>query len=831
MLHGIDTITAMNRELANYCKTAHMEFDCGGSGNINAELAIVSEAPGFREKQTRQPLIGSSGKVLWDILRKDGITRNQVYVSNVVKRMLISLSDDTEQKVKLSKAETEHWRQLLALELAALPNLRWIIALGDVAVHALTGNSGIRKWRGSVIHTEVEGRSVQVLCTYNPAFTLREPRMEIVFRMDCGKIKRMQQGLLHVPDITAHINPTYLEAMNYLDYLRSLRTPIGHDIETMGGETSCVGFAHSPTEGMCINFRTWGENRYSLVQERCLRQQIQRVLGDVHLNFVAQNGMFDAAWMWYKDRIRVHGYSFDTMLAHHTLYPSLPHDLGFITAQYTDYPYYKDERIDWVEKGDIDDHWRYNVKDCCITLRSAVGMRRELVATGLDRFYYEHVQRLQRHLVEMTVLGVKCDSKRRDALAITLGDRLAETKRLCQEAAREATGDRAYEFNPGSPQQLHRLFFDELGLVGRGTKTDAENRERMRKHPRTSESARHCIDAIDEYRKQAKFLSVYVKSGIDTDGRFRCEYRQTGVASAPGRLSSSQTPWGTGLNMQTIPEQGKDQFTIDEGYVATYYDMSQIEARIVAYLADIHVWKHQFEMARLHPGSYDAHCALAADMFGVPYEQVPTVDVDPVTGQRTIRYTSKRCRHGLNYRMAADRLATVTGLPMVDAERAYRLYHRATPQIVVWWNDLADLVRRDRQLTTCLGRRWRLLEKWSEDALTSVVAFEPQSTNGDHTASVIYKAREHRLWPRDARFLTNIHDANIAIHRPKDTEAVVAILRQYAEEPLYINSVKNRLAGRDRPEPLIVPADFKMTHPGEDGVHRWSTLGKLKLAA
>jgi hypothetical protein len=210
--------------------------------------------------------------------------------------------------------------------------------------------------------------------------------------------------------------------------------------------------------------------------------------------------------------------------------------------------------------------------------------------------------------------------------------------------------------------------------------------------------------------------------------------------------------------------------------------MSQIEARFVACLAHIPVWLRQFEQARLQPGTYDAHCALAAEMFKVSMSDVPRQDREP-DGKPTIRYIAKRCRHGLNYRMAPDRLATVTGLSAVEAEQAYRLYHMATPEITVWWDDLVALVRRDRSITTALGRRWMLLEHWSDDALDSIVAFEPQSLNGDWTSSVIYKAHNDKEWPPSARILINVHDANIALNRHEDGPAVRAIMKKYAEAP------------------------------------------------
>lgn len=514
------------------------------------------------------------------------------------------------------------------------------------------------------------------------------------------------------------------------------------------------------------------------------------------------------------------------MLAHHFLYPSLPHDLAFITAQYTDHPYYKDEGKGWREEGDINSFWEYNVKDCCITLAAAMKMEEELKEAGLHTTFHNHIMKLQPELVEMSVNGVMADGSRRDSLSISLGRELEEARELCQAAARAATGIPDYQFNPNSPSQLGKLFFEELRLVGRGTSTDHENRERIRKNVRTSPAARDLVSAIDSFKDKSKFYSTYVGATPDSDGRWRTAWKQTGVASAPGRLSSAQTHWRTGLNCQNIPEQAKDMFVAPAGWEFSYYDMSQIEARFVAYLADIPKWKQQFELARLHPGSYDAHCALASDMFKVPYEEVPRKDRTP-DGKPTIRYTAKRCRHGLNYRMAADKLATVTGLSSVESEQAYRLYHMATPEITVWWDDAIELVRRDRKITTCLGRRWLLLERFDPAALDSIIAFEPQSMNGDWTSSVIYKCHNDPRWPQSARIILNIHDANIALNRIEDGECVRDIMRTYAEQPFYINSVRNRLKGIDKPEPLIVPAEMAHSFPDENGIHRWSTIRKV----
>jgi uracil-DNA glycosylase family 4 len=832
MIAPVSSIPAMNLELKACVSGMGFAFDCGAGGKIDATIAIVAEAPGEREVQQRVPLIGGSGKYLWDVLRKDKITRNDVYITNVIKRKLVSAADGyglpaSKQKITITKQERVSWQHILLEELSRLPKLEYVIALGNFALEALVGVSGITDKRGSVFPVDINGRRVQVLCTYNPAHVMREPRTEIVFRMDLNKIQKLLNGTFSPPKIEALINPSFTEAMDALRWMHTLDTPIAYDIETMSGETACIGFAPSNNMGICINFRSQGQSHYRLVEEREIRLAIQSLLASPDIRLVAQNGHYDATWLWFKDRIKVNPCWHDTMLAHHFLYPALPHGLAFITAQYTDHPHYKDDGHLWKEEGDIDAFWRYNVTDCCITRIAAERMEQELIDAGTHATFHNHVMRLQPELIQMTVNGVSIDTELKEKFTYDLGRNLEETRELCQVKARLATGDSSYEFNPRSPAQLTKLLFTDLQLVGRGTSTDRENRDRIKRHPRTPESARALITTIDQYLQEARFVSNYVNARPDPDGRWRCDYKQTGVASAPGRLSSSQTSWDTGLNYQNIPEQAKGMFVAPPGWEFSYYDMSQIEARIVACLAHIPKWLSQFNAARLNPGSYDAHCALAAEMFKVPYEQVPTHDRDG-EGKPTIRYIAKRCRHGLNYRMAPDRLATVTGLSPVEAEQAYRLYHMASPEITVWWDDLVALVRRDRAITTCLGRRWMLLEHWGDDALDSIVAFEPQSINGDWTSSVIYKCHRDPDWPPTARILINVHDANIALNRHEDGEAVRAIMKKHAEHPLYINSVQNRLANKHDPTELIVPAEFGVSQPDENGVHRWSTIKKIK---
>ena len=98
------------------------------------------------------------------------------------------------------------------------------------------------------------------------------------------------------------------------------------------------------------------------IQDLCDSHRATRV------PLIGQNAQFDTYALRLKDWLSVR-FSDDTLLQHHTLYPQLPHNLGFLTSQYTTHPFYKDELDSWKEGGTIDDFWRYNGKDTCITLK------------------------------------------------------------------------------------------------------------------------------------------------------------------------------------------------------------------------------------------------------------------------------------------------------------------------------------------------------------------------------------------------------------------------------------------------------------------------------
>lgn len=841
----MQTTSELIERYSEKAQTLGLVVECPSDGLFSSTMAIVSDYPGPREVAARSPFVGGAGSKLWNVLRTNGYTRNDFYITNVSKRQVVTgdvPADDGPDvgALKLGRQEKELWLELTRWELSQLPNLRYVLCLGNLALEALTGNAGITDWRGSVIDvtlTNFDGherpRLVTAVCSFNPAAVLRNPKDELVFNMDLGRLRRVTEGRWQPHRVTVRTNPSVMEAVRYLRDLRKVGGPVAYDIETMGGETACVGFANDPHSAMCINLRTEREHRFGVEEELLLRKEIGKVLNDPNVKLVAQNGMFDSSWLWFKDGIKVQPAWFDTMLAHHTLYPWMPHNLGFLCTQYTTHPYYKNEKTLWREGGDIESFWQYNGKDCAITLACALGMEKELKKQDLDQFFYTHVMRLQHHLVRMTVGGILVDTELREGINETLAREVDRIKTEFFKAVHEATGDSDYYPNPLSTHALSDLLFRRLKLVGRGASTNEENRARMYQHPRTSDAARRVLSALDHYKEEQKFFSTYVDTDIDEDRRMRCEYKQTGVSKAPGRLSSSKVLWGHydaktkrvvqhGMNLQNQPTRAHSMFIADPGYTFVYADGAQAEARYVGWDAEISLWMEQFEQARLD-SKYDAHRALASLLYNVPYEDTPTADEEIAldgTRVKSIRYKAKRCRHALNYRMMADRLATTAGIPLQEAERLFAMYHRLHPELRRWWRKQEDDARSSRFLFNSYGRRLFIQGDLNQkETLESIVAYRPQSTIGDKVARVIYLCEDDPRWPANCRVGLNVHDAIIALTPIDQARLCGSIIKRYMEEPICV---------RPSLPPLIIPADVGIAEPDEWGVRRWSTIKKVK---
>ena len=135
-----------------------------GVGNPNADLMFIGEAPGRDEDLKGEPFVGRAGQLLTDIIKAMKLTRDDVYIANVVKcRPPENRNPEPEE---LDACRPYIRRQVEIIQ----PKV--IVTLGKFALQSLTEKSyGITATRGSWL----EYNGVKVMPTYHPAYLLRTP--------------------------------------------------------------------------------------------------------------------------------------------------------------------------------------------------------------------------------------------------------------------------------------------------------------------------------------------------------------------------------------------------------------------------------------------------------------------------------------------------------------------------------------------------------------------------------------------------------------------------------------------------------------------------------
>jgi uracil-DNA glycosylase family 4 len=141
-----------------------------GVGDPNADLMFVGEAPGFHEDKQGYPFVGQAGKLLDGLLGGIGLSREQVYIANVIKCRPPGNRDP--QPDEIEACESHLFRQL------ELIRPKVVATLGNFATKLLSGKShGITRVHGRPQETKLRGRPVLLYPLYHPAAALYTPAM------------------------------------------------------------------------------------------------------------------------------------------------------------------------------------------------------------------------------------------------------------------------------------------------------------------------------------------------------------------------------------------------------------------------------------------------------------------------------------------------------------------------------------------------------------------------------------------------------------------------------------------------------------------------------
>ncbi|MFN3270013.1 MAG: uracil-DNA glycosylase [Candidatus Kapaibacteriota bacterium] len=144
-----------------------------GSGNPNADIMLVGEAPGADEDIQGLPFVGRAGQLLTKLLKNFGIDRNDVYICNILKCRPPNNRKPLPSEIEMCKP--------YLLKQIELIQPKVIIALGATAVEGLFN---LKKKMGELRGKILNFNQIPVIVTYHPAALLRNPNWEKEFLDD-----------------------------------------------------------------------------------------------------------------------------------------------------------------------------------------------------------------------------------------------------------------------------------------------------------------------------------------------------------------------------------------------------------------------------------------------------------------------------------------------------------------------------------------------------------------------------------------------------------------------------------------------------------------------
>ena len=742
-------------------------------GVAHAKVLLCGEAPGETEEKEGRPFIGQAGRVLDSILEEVGIRREECYITNVVQVRPPGNNFDhfyTKEKArKVPSPELLEAYERLKGEIASCsPNV--IVPLGNEALKAITGLSGITKYRGSILVTNM-GKCVPSI---HPASVARNWQYRPAVVSDFHRIKKESE----FPEV--RITPKELviaystqEAMRWLDEIEKAKE-FAFDIETESEQITCISFSHKENFGVSIPFWFAGSSLRSTTDELLIWRTISRVLATG--NSIAHNGIYDREFLKQSLSIIVDKYTFDTMLGFHCLYLELPKALDFVSSIYTDVPYYKDD----IDSEEMDVYFRYNATDSMVTYLCAIEERKELEERGLTEFYYTHMHRLVEPILDMQLRGVRWDREKRNELR-------KETRKEIDTLTTEFEG-LAPGVNPSSPKQLSTLLYTTLGYPKQTTKDKATGAIRVTTNEEAISKLRalrpnRILDILLNIREKSKLLSTYLEVKLDEDNRIRCSYNITGTET--GRLSSSATTRGTGTNLQNIPESVRELFIPDEGKIFLNADLSQAEARVVAYLSG------DSRLIEVLKNGGDIHRKNAANIFRKKEEDVTNEE----------RQLAKRVIHASNYGMGPVTFSRNAGVTVPEAKRLLNQYFVTYPRIKVWHMQVQNALKQSRRLRAPSGRERIFFNRFDDSLVKEGLAYIPQETVGTIVNDALIELWEDKS--HGIELLLQVHDSILCQcpDNPDSVTSAVSRLVRALTRPITIN-------GRV----LIIPTDVKIGH-------------------
>ena len=806
-----------------------------GVGNPNAELMIVGEAPGYYEDIEGLPFVGPSGNLLDAMLQTVGISRGEVYVTNVVKHrpprndlaMLHVIGVDIKEQVENLETEIR----------AIRPNC--ILALGNLALAACSGKtpipnnlkalSGIQEWRGSILWSDKLG--VKVVPSIHPAAILHDKdsdkgAMPYWWRsiMELDYARALQESKSRVYDIPQRNVIICKDSSSLYRFLQANRGRrwVSIDIELYKGIVCSISLAFSSKTAIAVPLLNVPAKGWIPISDRELchfwRMLDEFFVQESQLQTIGQNFKFDEEKLRYGCGIYTPRLGRDTSLMVHNILPGFPKSLSFQTSIWTRQPYYKLEGKEFNPKRDNFERFlNYNGLDACVTFECAEELEKETrelqeqypTTNLVERMEYLYPEL---HYVYMDIEreGLRLDKVEQKRLLHMYDTMIATQQGILDELV-------GHPLNVASPKQVSITLYDELKIPRRAGTGEEVLVALLANVVKKDERKRGIITNTLELRRTRKARGTYICVRPDYDGRVRTACNIGGTETGRSTTSILKPPLRPnkmGLAFQTLTKHGeggivRQMYIPDDGYVFVNWDLEQAEPRIVALLCEDYETLEAFN-------KIDIHALTASWIFGGTWD---TWRKTP-EGEPSERFIGKTVRNAGNYDAQAPTLvqsintdAKRFGIDLQVSEyrcgEFLKAFHKYNDKIRgVFHTGIRECIDREKALINPYGRLIRYFEPGSPSLDREGFAWIPQSTVADKTKYTLIEVKKEIP---DMRIVIEGHDAITALVPKNEVDAYDMVVRRHYQSP--INFGKCSLA---RDFDLVIPVGCEI---GENNLY------------
>ena len=493
--------------------------------NYSSDVLIIVEIP----TQTSNGFHGFASSKLKTLVTKSGLGAFRPIYAYFPERQ--DINKDLTTLIQQTKP-----RVIVAVGASALYGLT---SLYKNEQNGLTPTKLIQKFRGSELRRSRD--DPWIVPTYGFKHLQTTPEDDWIVQKDLARAVSCITKTCHQP-LQYTIATSLAQVTAFLERALHEGGLVAADVETRRNQIDCIGFAHN-NHAICIPFfRYDGSSYWTLDDEGSIIHSILTI--GKKLSIVGQNWAYDSMMMhqnWGHYLIPEH----DTTVLQHTCWAGTQKDLAFLASIYCkDYTNWKGALSVSAETGNDHARWIYNAQDCLVTLEVCNALLKEQKLRQTETIY-KHEMALWLPVLQMTLQGIRVDRTERQRIIKAL-------KIIIKKLQTEIHAVVGWPINLNSQPQMKRFFIATIGLkpvTTRQTKGPSFSDDALNTYKKQCPRLAPLFEAIMEHRSLQTTLK-HLQSELSADGRMRASFNITG--NILGRISSSKTLYGEGLNFQNI---------------------------------------------------------------------------------------------------------------------------------------------------------------------------------------------------------------------------------------------------------------------------------------